>query len=269
MRKVALVSLALACLSGCSTHPITGRDQIVAFPVVQRAHAEMGFALFTGAGPEAGDASCAPGCDGDGGRAQFARRVAAIGARLGAAARELSPADLGRMRRFRFEVNDALGSSTGSSAGGRIALGSGLALLEPTDTEIAFLVSREMAHVIARHAEENSGASLLFSVLGQLLLPGAHVIARLVATTIGSQALKGSWAAAQQREADDIAIALMARIGLPPFDLALALQDGAMHARLPAGAWSASYLASARYVDQLAATVPISDPAATQAAYVR
>ncbi len=266
MLKVTVLLLALALLPACATHPLTGRDQIVALPALQVAYAEVGFALSAGARRIVDSPPCAPDCGSAEHRARFAARVETIGARLNAEARDLSPELFERIGTFHFEVNDALGAATGSSASGRIALGAGLAPLAPTDTEIGFLIAREMGHVIARHAEEDSGASLLFSVLGQVLLPGIHVIARLVATTVGSQALKGSWATAQQREADDIAIALLERTGLPVFSVALDLQGSGMRAGLPDGTWGANYLESARHVAQIAVTQPLAERAASAAA---
>ena len=176
-------------------------------------------------------------------------------ARLEVIAREMAPDLFERIGKFRIEVNDALGAGTGSSASGRIVLGSGLARLEPDDSVIAFLVAREMAHVIARHAEEDSGASIVLSALG-MLLPGFNIVARFVATTLGSRALTSSWAVQQQREADEIAVALLERSGLPARSVALGLENGIKRARLPDDEWGARYLESARRVAAIAASPP-------------
>ena len=254
MRIFALLS-GLALLSGCATHPLTGRDQILALPAVQVAHAELGFALFTGAQSLAAVQSCEQDCGSAEDLARFAGRVETIGTQLEASARDMSPELFGRIDRFQIEVDAALGVGTGSSAGGRIALGSGLAVLEPADTVIAFLIAREMAHVIARHAEENSGASIVFSALG-MLLPGINVIVRFVASALGSGALKSSWATQQQREADEIALALLARTGLPAPDVALGLETGVKRARLPDDEWGARYVESTQRVALIAASPP-------------
>jgi Zn-dependent protease with chaperone function len=252
MRLTGLL-VALALLPGCSTNPITGRDQILALPAVQAAHADVSFALSTGAQSIA----VAPACEQDCGEdiARFANRVAAIGARLEASARGMAPDVFERIEKFQIQVNDAAGAGTGSSAGGRIVLGTGLAWLEPTDGVIAFLVAREMAHVIARHAEENSGASIVFSVLG-MLLPGFNLIARFVATRAGSSALAESWAVQQQREADEIALALLEVSGLPVRIVALELDIGIKRSRLPDDEWGARYLESAQRAERIAALPP-------------
>jgi Zn-dependent protease with chaperone function len=251
--KVTFFLLVLAMLSGCATHPITGRTQILALPAVQSAYADADYALSATARRISVWSPCEPDCGSTLGEASLALRAAAIGAELNAAAREISPDLPGRIDRFEIEVDDALGVGTGSSAGGRIVLGSGLAGLEPTNTVIAFLIAREMAHVIARHAEENSGASMLFSVLG-FLLPGFNVVARFVATTLGSGALKSSWAAEQQREADTIAVLILQRAGLPAPVVAEALERGIARDRLSDDEWGARYLESAQRVAKIAAS---------------
>jgi hypothetical protein len=254
--------MVLALLPGCSTNPITGRDQILALPDVQAAHAEAGFALFAGARRIVDSPPCAQDCSNAAERARFAGRVETIGARLNDAARGLSPESISRINRFQFEVSDSLGAGTASSARGRVAIGYGLVPLTPTDTMLGFLMAREMAHVIARHAEEDSGATLLFSALGHLLLPGINVILRMVATTVGSQALKSSWATAQQREADEIAVALLERAGVPVFNLAVDLQGNAPRATAPGESWAAAYLESARRVAEIAVMKPMPGMAA-------
>ena len=255
MHRIAIV-LGLALLSGCATHPITGREQILALPAVQTVYADVGFALSAGGERIAASPPCEPDCGRAEDPAVLAGRVERIGARLEVTARGMAPDLFERIAEFQFEVNDGLGVGTGSSASGRIALGSGLAGLEPTDTVVAFLIAREMAHVIARHAEEDSGASLVLSALGVLLLPGLNVIVRFVATTAGANALTRSWAKEQQREADEIAVALLERSGVPVLSVALDLESGVRRARLPDDDWGARYRESTRRVSLKAAAAP-------------
>ena len=253
MYIIALL-LNLALLTGCSTHPITGRNQILALPGVQGAYADLDFAASAVIQRIVALPSCEQDCSSAEELARFAGQVNTIGTPLEASAREISPNLFERIDRFQIEVNGNLGVGTKSSAGGRIALGAGLAGLEPTDTVIAFLIAREMAHVIARHAEEDSGAAIVFSALG-LLLPGINVVVRLVATTLGSGALKGSWATQQQREADEIAVVLLERTGLSAPSIALALKSGVKRARLPDNEWGVCYLDSTRRVALIAASL--------------
>jgi predicted Zn-dependent protease len=251
MKRTALI-VGVALLSGCATHPITGRQQILAAPSVQAAYAEARFAVSAGVQRVASVLPCAQECGDAESVADFSRRVAEIGAKLEAAVRAESPDSLERIGQFQIEVSDGRGMSTTSSAGGRIMLDAGLARLEPTDTVVAFLIAREMGHVIARHAEEDSGASLAFSVLGSLLLPGFNLIIRYAVTTLASSALKGSWAADQSREADEIAVTLLERTGISAPYVALDLESGVKQKLLPEDDWGERYRESMRRVVEIA-----------------
>ena len=254
MKIIALIT-GLAVLAGCSTHPITGRDQILGLSEVQGMYADVDYALSSVAQAITAPPACELDCGSAEYVANFTGRVTAIGTQLEAPARDLSAESFNRIGKFRIEVSNSLGVGTGSSASGRIALGSGLAALEPTDSVIAFLIAREMAHVIARHSAENSGASMVFSALS-MLVPGVNVIVRLIATTLGAGALKNSWAIQQQREADEIAIALLARAGLPASVIAVGLDNGLKRARLPNNEWGTHYLESMQHVAVIAGPPP-------------
>jgi Zn-dependent protease with chaperone function len=250
--KVTASLSVLAMLCGCATHPITGRNQILMLPAVQVAYADASLEISERARSIAAALPCEPGCGSATERAALAARVAVLGSELEAAARAVSPELFERIQRFDLEVSGSLGAGTESSAGGRIVVGAGLVELAPTNAVVSFLIAREMAHVIARHGEEDSGASILFSVLG-FLFPAFHVVGRFVATTLGSSMLKGSWAADQQREADSIAVLLLERAGLPVNVVAEALANGIARDRLPSDEWGTSYLESARRVAEIAA----------------
>lgn len=243
MRYLA-VATALFCVGGCTTNPITGREQLVDIPAVQ-AHADVGYALSKSAKriaeTEAQMNRCDRKCETRG--KQFAHRVAAAGQKLETAARDMSPDVFERIGAFQVGVDSDLGVSTASSASGRIALGEGLAELEPDDEVISFLIAREMAHVIARHDEEDSGARIFFSAV-TALLPVA-MIARLVASALGSGAMMGSWAADQRREADEIALALMVRTGRSVAEVSASLSGGFKTAALPDDEWATRFKESA------------------------
>jgi Zn-dependent protease with chaperone function len=254
VRTLALRSLVLALLAGCSTNPVTGRDQIVAVPAAQ-AHADIGFALSNGARRISLAAPCGQACPDEDRLARFALQAALVTAELENAARGLSPEAMSRIESFLVRVEPELGFATGSSASGRIALGSAIARLEPADDVIAFLVAREMAHVIARHDEEDSGARIFSSAL-TTFIPGFSLVARFLASTLGGGALTRSWAAEQRREADEIAVALLERAGRPAATVAESLATGLRLDRLPEGEWATRYAESAARVAALAELPP-------------
>lgn len=256
MKAVLALAFVLVATSGCTTNPVTGRGQMVELPAVQ-VHADVGFALSKSARrgaevdpqPDDCDAACQAR------RERFRARVGEIAKTLEAAARDMSPDSLERIGAFDIGVDPDLDISTASSAGGRIALGAGLARLEPNDDVIAFLVAREMAHVLARHDEEDSGARIFFSAV-TTLLPIA-VVARLVASMLGSGAMMGSWAGDQRREADEIALALLVRTGRTVSGVGRSLATGLRTERLAdTDEWTIRYRESAERVASVASAGP-------------
>lgn len=251
MKPVFACVFSAALLGGCSTNPVTGRGQIVDLPAA-KAYADLGYVISSRALRIADAESCEPSCavlD-----RQFAARVELLGVQLEIAARSMSPDLFERIASFDIGVSPELGTATGSSAGGRIVLGGGISRLEPADDITAFLIAREMAHVIARHDEEDSGARIFFSAISNLL--PVTLIARLFASTVGSGALMVSWAEQQRREADEIAIALLMRTGRSIAGVAANLGSGYRTERMPQSDWALRYAESAGRVALAAAASP-------------
>jgi Zn-dependent protease with chaperone function len=253
MRPV--LAFAVLCLgaglAGCSTNPVTDREQIVALPVVQ-AHADIGYTLSSKAQRFSAPGACDHACRGQ--LRAFEAQVKRLGAQLEAAARNMSPELFERIPSFDIGVDQSLGTATGSSAGGRVVLGSGIAQLEPADDVTAFLLAREMGHVIARHDEEDSGARIVFSAVTALL--PVTLIARFIASALGSNALMQTWAEQQRREADEIALALLVRTGRSVASVAHSLANGLKRDRLPESDWAVRYHESAGRVALVAQAAP-------------
>ena len=228
---------------------------MVDIPAAQ-VHADVGFALSNSAKrtaeAEARTEACNKPCQER--QERFSAQVAAIGTALEAAARKMSPELFERIESFQIGVDPDLGVATASSAGGRIALGSGLASLEPNDDVIAFLIAREMAHVIARHDEEDSGARIFFSAV-TTVLPIA-LVARLMASALGSGAMMGSWAGEQRREADEIALALLLRTGRTVAGVSRSLTRGLQAEHMPQDEWTTRYKESVERVAAAAEAAP-------------
>ena len=252
MNTAVASAFSILLLAGCSTNPVTGRDQIVGLPAVQ-AHADISHVISSKAqrfsSPDACDYAC---------RTQeklFEAQVERLGAQLETAARNMSPDLFERISSgFAIEVDATAGVSTASSAGGRISLGGGIGRLEPADDVTAFLLAREMAHVIARHDEEDSGARILFSAV-TALLPVA-MIARLLASAVGANALMSTWAEKQRREADEIALALLVRTGRSVAGVSKSLATGFKKDRLADSDWATRLKESAQRVAQVAQSAP-------------
>jgi hypothetical protein len=208
-------------------------------------------------------AIASPACASAENVAKFSRQVERIGAELATEAQALSPELFTRISAFQIRVEP--GTGTASSAGGRITLDDGLAALEPTDDVVAFLIAREMGSVIARHGEEDSGAGMTFSAI-TTFLPGGAIL-KLVASMLGSQALKSTWADGRQREADDIALTLLERGNRPARVIALNLRIGINRMGLPGGEWAAGFAQSVSRVEAVALAQPKPLPQATPIAF--
>lgn len=262
----AVFATGLAVVAGCAVNPSTGRNQLIALSAAQIGHADMGFALAAAAQGLAPASACArinrsppltdalaPPCPSAAEMATFALQVERIGAQLATQARGLAPELFTRISAFRIEVESDIGAGTASSAGGRISIDAELAALEATDDVVAFLIAREMGHVIARHGEEDSGARLAFSAITAVVPIGGWIV-RFVASLLGSQALKSTWAEGQRLEADELALALLERSQRPPRSIALSLRDGLKRERLPEGEWGEYFAQSMERVVAVALT---------------
>lgn len=211
-------------------------------------HSDIGFTMSAGSRldsgcKEAGD--CRARAEPDA-ALRFSLQVEQVAAALQSGAREAYP-DLAQrvpgLLDNRFDVYVVVGDEPGSasSANGRIALNSALGQLAPYDEWLAFVIAREMGHVIARHHEENSAASIATSLILNLLLPGSSLLKSAISAG-GAGIAASSKRVVQAPEADAIALELLAASGFQLEDVALALRTGVV----PAGdaVWPQSFRTS-------------------------
>lgn len=237
MRGWSLLCVS-ALLGACVTSTQSGRLQLsVPAPVgAVYSDADMGLQLVLAAPVEGS-------CDGmvcADDRA-FELQVQRLGARLAAAACAAYPRLAGRCERFEFTVAESAQPGSVSNASGAVAIFRGVQYLHLDDEALAFLIAREMGHVIDGHHEENSATGILFSVLARLLLPVANLlrgaaaviqgdtVATATTTTaslMGAQAVRANKRPEQSREADDIALELLAGQGWSGDEVAAFLNEG-------------------------------------------
>lgn len=177
---------------------------------------------------------------------RFSMQVERVAAALQNGAREVYPDLAQRVPGLvdnRFDVYVAAGDEPGSasSANGRIALNAALGKPAPYDEWLAFVIAREMGHVIARHHEENSAASMATSLILNILLPGSSLLKAAISAG-GAGIAASSKRELQAPEADAIALELLAASGFELDDVALALRIGSV----PDGdtSWSQSFRTS-------------------------
>jgi Zn-dependent protease with chaperone function len=189
---------------------------------------------------------------------RFGQQVQRIAGPLQKGAQDLYPDLAQRVPRLagsRFDVYIAEGNDPGSasSANGRIALNAALGARQPYDDWMAFVIAREMGHVIARHHEENSAAGIATSVIMNILIPGSSVLKSLISAG-GSGIAAKSKRDVQAQEADAIALGLLEAAGFRLRDIYLALLIAPV---LPdEGTWSKSLKVSS---DNLLAAVRRSE----------
>lgn len=220
----------------CATSP-EGRTQLVAPAPLQGFSAvysefDMHLKLVTVAdAPSCSEAEC------EADRA-FDQRILAVGRRLADVAyRQYADLHL-RFPRFEFIVADKADAGAASSAGGTVVIYRGVRRLDLDDAALAFVLAREMSHIIGGHHDENVTTSILVAIAAQILLPvfniargAAAAISGSTATSAaaataatatavasaasfaGSRALRASYRPLQVREAEVIAMKLLVAAG--------------------------------------------------------
>lgn len=228
LRQLIIVVLSLGA-AGCATAPLDNRARIVAIPL-SSAHSNFAFTLLNGSRQSLAcdeDTPCPVGFDRDA-ALRFAQQVERVAAVLQAGAHELYP-DLAKRvpemadGRFDVFVVENVDPGSDSSANGRIALNSALGNRAPYDDWLAFVIAREMGHVIARHHEENSAASIATSVIMNLLIPGSSLLKSVISAG-GAGIASRSKREVQAQEADAIARHLLVAADFAPRDVSLSLR---------------------------------------------
>ena len=175
----------------------------------------------------------------------FLQQAHRVIAGLQVAGAGMFPEAVQRIGAFDVFVADSDELSAASSATGQIALNAAFIALKPTDDWLAYVLAREMAHVIAGHHANNSTASIATSVVMNLLLPGSGLL-RSALSFVGSQLASFSGRERQAAEADEIAIRLLEAAGYAQKSLALSLALGPGDQHLSGTLWGRAFSVSAR-----------------------
>lgn len=222
-------------IAACATSP-EGRQQLIA-PAPLKGFSsvysefDMQMQLVTAtAAPACKDTECVAD------RA-FDQRILVLGRRLSDAAfRQHAELHL-RFQRFEIIVADKAEPGAASSAGGTVVIYRGVQRMNLDDAVLAFVMAREMSHVIAGHHEENVFASVLVATAAQILFPALNIgslfaggaataaagsaagsyagttAVTSAASFLGSRAIRASYRPQQEREAEIIAMKLLAAAG--------------------------------------------------------
>ena len=243
--RIATALCACATLfAGCTTSPTTGRAQFNILPGgLETTVPDLRFdvkTMLASAGDYCRDEATpeAP-CAARESAEKLSRRIAPIAERLGAVTPTLAPELVTRVPHIEVFIvsNDA--PSVTSSAGGKIAVASGLARLNLSDTDLALALAREFGRLAAAHHRESTSAGLAVSLVTSSPLVGAYAATSLLAdllfpmgalfkvgiSLIGSIGTEQLVEASQQGEADEFAGKLMLAAGFDLHDLAQARPD--------------------------------------------
>lgn len=230
-RRLALSLVAIACLglAGCASTAPQDRARIIDMPLAS-THADIAFSMRTGS-RQAAACTDDPQCPNPAQResaAGFARQVQRVADLLQQGAAEIYP-DLAQRvpgladQRFDVYIVDGNVPGSTSSANGRIALNAALGASQPYDDWMAFVIAREMGHVIARHHEENSAAGIATSLVLNLIIPGSGWLKTAISAG-GSTIAAQSKREVQALEADAIALTLLKAAGFSLSDVSLSLR---------------------------------------------
>ena len=185
-------------------------------------------------------------------------QILRIAESLQAAARGLYADKMKSLGGFDVYIADSKDAETLSSATGKIALYGGIAQLKPVDDWLAFVVAREMGHVLAGHHDQNSAASILTSVIMNLIIPGSGLL-KTALSFAGSQAAAASGSEKQTQEADEVALKLLEAAGYTSRTVALNLAQGPLDERLGTSSWANALRLSARtLIARQSASTPIA-----------
>lgn len=229
--------LVMTLLGGCSTSP-NGRLQVTAPAPISNAYSDVDMRLSLATTGNINKTCEAESCTLD---QQFDQQVQHTGNRLAEAADVLFPTLNDRVGNFEFVVADKSKPGSTSNARGKVVIFRGVQQLQLNDTALAFLLAREMGHVIGQHHAENSATRIVIAVLAGVLFPASNLFNTTAATQtafsstaattaassatsyIGSKLALDNVKPEQSSEADFIALGLLEHLGWKPQDVATAI----------------------------------------------
>jgi predicted Zn-dependent protease len=211
MKKSRYLSLILfiGVFTACSTVPLTGRRQLnLANSEAIQQQADQAYQQFL-KDPKTKVVT---------GTAE-AQRVRTVGSRIASAIeRYLSQNGYADQYNFQWEFNTIQSKDINAwcMPGGKVAVYTGIMPVAQTDAGLATVMGHEIAHAIARHAEERSSQ-----------MAGAQVLGGVVGATTGSQGMVDLYGLGgqlallrygrkQESEADRLGLIFMAMAGYNP-----------------------------------------------------
>jgi len=226
--RCALPLVAAALLGACASTAPGGRSQLSAPGPVSSLYSSLDLKLTLASLAPVTDSCAGIQCQVDKG---FERQVARLGTRLAETAYESYPDLKQRIPMFNFVVAEKIEGGSSSDASGTIVIYRGVRKAPLEEETLAWLIAREMGHVIARHHDEKSAATIISSLLAQVVLGPANLarglalIASSTATVFGQEMITAGSTPERGKEADTIALDLLFRQGWSDTEIADSLRD--------------------------------------------
>ncbi|MCX7147632.1 MAG: hypothetical protein NT042_15930 [Sulfuritalea sp.] len=226
--SLLLPFVATALLSACASTAPGGRSQLGVPEPISALYSSIDLNLTLASLSAVGTSCEGVQCQVDKG---FERQVARLGTRLATAAYETYPDLKERIPRFDFVVAEKIEAGSSSDTSGTIVIYRGVRRARIDEETLAYLIAREMGHVIARHHDETSAATIISSLIAQLVLAPANLargvafIASSTAGAFGKDLMASGKIPEQRKEADIIALALLARQGWSDTEIVDSLLD--------------------------------------------
>ena len=228
MNRLLSVLIACATVGGCASTSQEGGSQFLAPTGVSDLYSRANMAFMLALTPNVENACLELECDR---RKEFDQRVARIGAKLAEAAYRTHAGLAERIPRFDFIVIDKVEAGTASAAGGYIVVLRPVSDIALSDEALSFVIAREMGHVVSKHHEHNTATTIAISIAATALAPviGVAKLLALIysgststvaassltsaASYASSRAVIESYWPQQRKEADEIALHLVAQMG--------------------------------------------------------
>lgn len=260
-----LLLVAAALLSACASTTPGGRAQMAAPEPISALYSSFDLNLTLASLAPVATSCAGVQCQVDKG---FERQVLRLGTRLAETAHATYPELKDRIPQFTFIVAEKIEAGSSSDASGTIVIYRGVRKARIDEETLAYLIAREMGHVIARHHDEKSAATIISSLIAQIVLAPANLargvafIASSTAGAFGKDLVSSGTMPEQRKEADIIALGLLARQGWSDTEIVDSLLDYSN--RLGRDSWSreveqtAMRLNDYRSADALALVEPVA-----------
>ena len=231
--------IAAVLLSACASTTPGGRSQMAAPEPISALYSSFDLNMTLAALAPVATSCVGVQCQVDKG---FERQVLRLGTRLAETAYATYPELKERIPQFTFIVAEKIEAGSSSDASGTIVIYRGVRRARIDEEALGYLIAREMGHVIARHHDEKSAATIISSLIAQILLAPANLargvafIASSTAGAFGKDLVASGKIPEQRKEADIIALDLLARQGWSETEVVDSLLDYSN--RLGRDSWS-------------------------------